>query len=124
MNNPLNLDIAAFKEADLQAMGVSPLTTGTTGVDTLGELSAYSNAVETWHNSAHGRIEMATGVPMMDARVNIFYEVFWKLHKFIEARFRIVLTQYANRAHPGALATPFAAASHIESAHHNWVVRI
>jgi hypothetical protein len=124
VNGPLNLGIVAFKEADLGAMGVAPLTASTAGVDTLGELSAYSGAVEPWHGGAHGGIETATGVPMMDPRVNIFYEQFWKLHKFIDARFRTVLAQYAKRAHPGSLATPFAAASHIESAHHGWVAQI
>ena len=124
VNAPLQLGIVAFSSADLERMGVAALTASTSGVDTLGELATYSSAIETWHNSAHGRIEVATGAPMMDARVNIFYEAFWRLHKFIDARVQTGLTQYANRAHRGSLATPFASARHIESAHHSWVVRI
>lgn len=124
VNNPLGLGIVAYSPADLEGMGVAALTANPAGVDTLGELSTYSSAFETWHNGAHGRIEVATGAPMMDARININYAPFWRLHKFIDARFQTVLQQYANRAHPGALATPFASARHIEAAHHNWVSRI
>lgn len=123
VNGPLNLNLKAYTPAELQGMSVveSP---GTGGVDTLGELASYSARIQGWHNTAHGQIGTATGVPMMDPAQNIFFAPFWRLHLHIDERFVTCLRQYANKAHPGQLIGPNVIASHLETAHHTWVPRI
>jgi hypothetical protein len=116
--------IEPFTAAEFRSMNVQPFDPDLSGVDTLGELARLSTTIESWHNTAHSAIGMATGVPMMDPRQNIFFRPFWQLHFFIEGIFETVLDQYGDRAHPGQFVTPSAVTSHIEAAHHGWVTRI
>ena len=119
-NNP----IVAFTATDFNTLGVAPFGGSTGGLDTLGELATFSSALESWHNTAHGGIGAATGVPMMDPRQNIFFRPFWQLHFYIDALFATVLGQYGTRNHPGQFVTGSTVAAHIEAAHHGWVPRI
>jgi len=57
-------------------------------------LSAFSLAVERWHNEAHMAVETATGQNMMDPATNIFLRDFWRLHYFIDARFLEALATF------------------------------
>lgn len=93
-------------------------------VDALGELAAFSAAIESWHNTAHGAIGSATGTPMMDARQNVFFRPFWKFQVLIDDLFEVVLRQYGDRAHRDQFVTAAAVAAHIEARHHGWVPRI
>jgi len=110
--------------AELLAINVREFEPDLNGIDTLGELAQLSTAIEDWHNTAHSSIGMATGVPMMDPRQNIFFRPFWRLHFFIDGIFETVLAQYGNQAHPGQSVIPSAVSSHIEGRHHGWVPRI
>src|SRR5205823_9128345 len=105
-------------------MSVAPFGGTTTGVDTLAELASFSDDFESWHGGAHMQIGMATGAPMMDPRVNIYYRPFWQLHIYIDDLFKITLKQYAAKAHSGQFLNPVAVAGHLESSHHSWVPRI
>ena len=58
-------------------------------------LVRYSEAIESWHNEAHMVIGDATGAPMMQPRINIFYRPFWGLHFFINEKFTTQLGSYA-----------------------------
>lgn len=124
VNPTLSPHVVPFTAADFTSMSVSPFTRPTAGVDSLAELAAFSNALESWHNTAHGAIGMATGAPMMDARVNIYFRPFWQLHIFIDDLFKVILKQYAATAHSGQFLNPVAVAGHLEASHHSWVVRI
>src|SRR5262249_13441269 len=93
-------EITPFTAAQFTKMEVQPFGGSTGGVDTLGELATFSSSIESWHNTAHMRIGMATGVPMMDPRQNIFFRAFWQLHFYIDDFFQTTLQQYANRQHP------------------------
>lgn len=116
--------VAAYTLDELQDMGVRRFDPDLSDVDALAELAAFSDALESWHNTAHGAIGTATGTPMMDARQNIFFRPFWQFHLFIDDLFELVLAQYGNRAHQGQFVTPGAVAAHIEAHHHGWVPRI
>ena len=120
----LDQPIVAFTLDEFEAMGVRRFDPDLSNVDELGELVTFSRSIESWHNTAHGAIEQATGTPMMDARQNIFFRPFWQLHYFIDDRFMEVLERYGNRAHPGQFVTNTAIAAHIEARHHGWVPRI
>jgi hypothetical protein len=124
VNPAIQPAIAAFTPADFQQMQAQPFGGNTAGVDTLGELAAFSTAIESWHNTAHMQIGMATGTPMMDPRQNIFFRPFWRLHFYIDGLFRTCLRQYGNRAHPNQFVNDSAIAGHIEASHHGWVRRI
>ena len=89
----------------------------------LDDLALYSQQIEGWHGEAHMVIGDATGAPMMDPRINIFYTPFWNLHFFINARFEAELRSYAAAAHP-AIDTPSDIVRHIEEQHHGQVRRI
>lgn len=119
-----NDPVVAFTVDDFNNMGVAPFGGNPTGLDTLAELATFSSTLESWHNTAHGGIGAATGVPMMDPRQNIFFRPFWQLHLYIDALFTTVLGQYGARNHPGQFVTDSAVAAHIEAAHHGWVPRI
>ena len=116
--------VTAFTGAQLTAMDVQPFGGSTQGVDTLGGLATFSSGLESWHNTAHMRIGMATGAPMMDPSQNIFFRPFWQLHLYIDQFFQTVLQQYATKAHPNQFLTADSAAGHIEASHHGWVPRI
>jgi hypothetical protein len=116
--------ITAFDDAGLGRMNVQPFHFDLAGSDTLADLVTFSTAIENWHNAAHRGIEMATGVPMMDPRQNIFFRPFWQLHFFIDDLFDNALDQYAGQAHPDQFVTSDAAAAHIEAQHHGWIARI
>jgi hypothetical protein len=91
----------------------------------LDDLVDYSGAIESWHNEAHMVIADATGTPLMDPSINIFYSVFWNLHSFINRRFEAELQNYMNAAHPTpGFQTPKIAVEHIEDQHHRYVRRI
>lgn len=124
VNPTLTPHVVAFTAADFTGMSVAPFTRPTSGVDTLAELASFSGTLESWHNTAHMRIGMATGAPMMDARVNIYFRPFWQLHLYIDDLFKIILKQYATTAHTGQFLNPVAVAGHLESSHHSWVPRI
>jgi hypothetical protein len=89
-----------------------------------GDLAAFSAAVESWRNVAHGVIGRATGTPMMDPRQNIFFRPFWRLHLYIDDLFQVALRRYGESAHPELFLDIPAVAGHIEAAHHSWVPRI
>ena len=116
--------IKAFTTAEFQGMNVQPFVFDLAGTDTLADLATFSTAIENWHNTAHMGIGMATGVPMMDPRQNIFFRPFWQLHFFINDLFNTALGQYASAGHPGQFVTDDAAAGHVEARHHGWVSRI
>jgi hypothetical protein len=117
--------IEPFTEQEFQDMGVEAFQEDASNVTTLSDLVAFSTAIESWHNTAHMAIAMATGTPMMDPRQNIFFRAFWQLHLFIDdVQFAKALQQYGDRAHPGQFVIPSAIAGHIEARHHGWVPRI
>jgi hypothetical protein len=116
--------IIAFDNPAFEKMGVQAFEFDLSGTDTLAALATFSTTIEDWHNTAHMAIGMATGVPMMDPRQNIFFRPFWQLHFFIDDLFDTALAQYASRAHPNQFVTSDAAAGHIEARHHGWVARI
>lgn len=91
VNAQLQQPVEPYTPTELQQMGVAPLNADPNMATSLGGLAAFSAAVENWHNAAHGAIGDATGVPMMDARQNIFFRAFWRLHYFIDALFRAAL---------------------------------
>jgi hypothetical protein len=125
VNIPLDLKIASYTDADLQNMNAQAFVEpNLAAIDTLGELAQLSSSIESWHNTAHGRLARATGTPMMDPRRNIFFRPFWQLHLYIDAFFVQVLDQYGDRVHPGQFVIPAAVAGHIEVSHHGWVARI
>lgn len=125
VNDPLQLGIARYSDDDLEAMTIQPFDANlAANIDTLGELASFSSAIESWHNTTHGRLATETGTPMMDPRRNIFFRPFWRLHLYIDAFFVQVLDQYGNRVHPGQFVMPTTVASHIEVSHHGWVPRI
>lgn len=124
VNAGLQPPVVAFTDAELQNMNVPPYPQNVANVDTLFELATFSARIESWHDIAHSRIQTATGVPMMDARQNIYYRAFWQLHLAIDALFQQVLQQYGNQAHPGQFLDRAAVAGHIEAVHHGWVPRI
>ena len=61
-------------------------------------LRAFSSAIETWHDDAHMKIQMATGLNMMNPMTNINLGEFWRLHYFINARFEQKLKTYRQSA--------------------------
>jgi hypothetical protein len=125
VNDPLELGITPYADADLQGMNIQRFVDpNLANVDTLGELARLSESIESWHNTTHGRLATATGTPMMDPRRNIFFRPFWRLHLYIDAFVVQVLDQYGDRVHPGQFVTPGAVASHLEVSHHGWVSRI
>src|SRR5437879_765082 len=71
-----------FDQADWATLSGNPAA-----AKSVANLEANSIAIERWHNEAHMVIGDATGAPMMDPSVNIFYSAFWDLHGFINARF-------------------------------------
>ncbi len=124
VNPTLQTPVTPFSDGDFQTMGVQPFQANLGGIDALDELAAFSSAIESWHNTAHGGIASATGTPLMDPRQNIFFRAFWQLHLYIEEFFVQILDQYGDSAHPGQFVAPDLVASHIETAHHGWVPRI
>ena len=117
--------IEPFTEQEFRDMGVDLFQGDPSSVSTLGDLAAFSTAIEDWHNGAHMAIGTATGTPMMDPRQNIFFRAFWQLHFFIDdVQFGMALQQYGDRAHPGQFIIPSAVAGHIEARHHGWVPNI
>ncbi len=124
VNPAVNPPVVPFTDAEFEDMGSSPFVGGPENVASLSDLEAFSTDIESWHNGAHARIQVATGVPMMNAAENIFYRVFWQLHFFIDDRFKVGLQQYEAAVHPGAFLNVSAIAAHIEIRHHSWVPRI
>lgn|SRR5829696_8249133 len=124
VNSQLTNPITAYTNEDLEGLGVQPFLENLANVDSIEELASFSSAIESWHNTAHGRLMTATGAPMMDPRQNIFFRPFWQLHLYIDAFFVRVLDQYGDRVHPGEFVTPTAIPGHIEARHHGWVPRI
>ena len=116
--------IDPFTDQQVQDMQVQPFQADLAGVETLEDLVSFSISVESWHNTAHMGIGMATGTPMMDPRQNIFFRPFWQLHFYIDDLFGVTLQQYGERAHPGQFVISSAIAGHIEARHHGWVPRI
>jgi hypothetical protein len=117
-------EIVPYTLDDLEAMGIERFEPDLSEVDALAEMAAFSDALESWHNTAHGAIGAATNTPMHDARQNVFFRPFWQFHFFIDDLFGVVLGQYGERAHPGQFVTLSAVAAHIEARHHGWVPRI
>lgn len=124
VNSQLERPVSAYAAEDLRGMNVQPYTGDLADVDTLGELASFSSDIESWHNTAHGRLQTATGTPLMDPRQNIFFRPFWQLHLYIDDFFARALAQYGERAHPGQFISSTTVASHIETRHHGWVSRI
>jgi len=116
--------IEPFTPQQFQDMGMQPFQDDLASVDTLGALAAFSTALESWHNTAHGAIGQATGTPMGDPRQNIFFRPFWQLHFYIDDLFGTTLQQYGDQAHPNQFVISSAIAGHIEARHHVWVPRI
>jgi hypothetical protein len=89
------------------------------------DLVNNSAAVESWHNSMHHIIEQNTGVPMMDAARNIYYEEFWSFHFFINSFLENrELYNYAESTHPGEFNSPADVVRHIKESYHSSVARI
>ena len=124
VNPEVNPQVAPFTNAEFDGMGINPFAGGPENITSLNDLQDLSTAIEGWHNGAHARIQVATGVPMMNAAENIFYRVFWRLHFFIDDRFKVGLEQYEAEVHPGAFLNVSAIAAHIEASHHSWVPTI
>ena len=124
VNPQVNPPVDAFTDAEFEAMGIIPYGGGPDNFASLNSLQALSADIQGWHNGAHARIQVATGVPMMNAAENIFYRVFWQLHFFIDDRFKVALDQYEAEVHPGAFLNVSAIAAHIEVSHHSLVPTI
>src|SRR5829696_1615022 len=76
VNSQLTNPITAYTNEDLEGLGVQPFLENLANVDSIEELASFSSAIESWHNTAHGRLMTATGAPMMDPRQNIFFRPF------------------------------------------------
>ncbi len=124
VNSQLQPTITAYTRQEFEGMGVAPFGGNLANIDTLPELRNFASSVEAWHNAAHDRIARATGTPLLDARQNIYFRAFWRLHLYIENLFMTVLQQYGDRAHPNEFLSLQAVAEHIEAAHHAWVPNI
>ncbi|MDP8929544.1 MAG: hypothetical protein M3O70_13475 [Actinomycetota bacterium] len=124
VNAQLEPAIQAYAHDDLQEMEVETFDGDLSDVDALGELAQLSFAIRSWHNTAHARLQQATGTPMMDARQNIFFRPFWQLHLYVDDFFVQALQQYGEREHPGQFVNRAAIAGHLEARHHGWVPRI
>src|SRR5262249_15623275 len=57
-------------------------------------LARFSADIQDWHNDAHMNIGMVDGFDMMDPKTNIFHPEFWRLHFFINDKFRSELAVY------------------------------
>ena len=124
VNPAVNPKITPYLKKDFDNMGYSEFGGGVGGVDTLGGLVNISSEIENWHNIAHSRIGAATGAPMMDARVNIYFRPFWQLHYYIDGLFQVALRQYGANVHRDQFLNIEAIAAHIETAHHSRVPNI
>ncbi len=124
VNPQVNPPVEAFTAAEFEEMGINPYSGGPDNIASLNALQSLSADIEGWHNGAHAGIQVATGVPMMNAAENIFYRVFWKLHFFIDDRFKVGLEQYEAEVHAGAFLNVSAIAAHIEVRHHSWVATV
>lgn len=124
VNTQRQTPIVAFTTDDFRSMNVMPFNFNVASVDTLNEMANFSSVLESWHNTAHGRIGSATGTPMMDPQQNIFFQPFWQLHFYIDDLFQTVLQQYGNIQHANQFVDVEAIASHLEVSHHSWVSRI
>ena len=112
--------VIAFTATQLSNFGAPYNVAVTVAQGDLAALSAFSVAIQSWHNGAHMSIQMATGLNMMNAGTNIYLREFWQLHYFINARFESKLRNYrhvATQSIPSVIA-------HIESGHHSAVPRI
>ena len=121
VNPQVNPQIVPFNDADFQGMNINPFGGNPQNIASLNDLVDFSAAIENWHNGAHAGIQVATGVPMMNAAENIFYRVFWRLHFFIDDQFRDGLDRYGNAVHPNQFLDTLAVAAHIETSHHSLV---
>lgn len=123
------MDVEAYRAADFEpggqfaGAGWSEPMGGLGNATSLQELADYSTAIEGWHNEAHMIIGDATGLDMMDARANVFFPEFWRLHFFINERFEEQLVSYGDSVHPGTGAAAELVA-HIESQHPAAVARV
>ncbi len=124
VNSQINPQVIAFTDGDFTNMNINVFGGTPQNITSLSDLEALSSDIEGWHNGAHAGIQVATGVPMMDAAENIFYRVFWRLHLFIDERFIDGLQQYEAAIHANAFLNVSAIAAHIEVSHHSWVPRI
>ena len=124
VNSQIDPPVVAFTDAEFANMNINVFGGGPQNITSLNDLEAFSTDIEGWHNGAHARIQVATGVPMMNAAENIFYRVFWQLHFFIDERFIVGLEQYETAVHANAFLNVSAIAAHIEVSHHSWVPRI
>lgn len=124
VNSQINPPVAPFTKAEFSGMGITQFEGNPEKIASLNDLEAFSTNIEGWHNGAHARIQVATGVPMMNAAENIFYREFWQLHLFIDERFEARLQQYEAAVHTGAFLNVSAIAAHIEVSHHSRVPRI
>ena len=124
VNPQVNPPVVPFTDADFQGMQIVPFGGAPQNVGSLSDLQTFSADVEGWHNGAHAGIQVATGVPMMDAAENIFYRVFWQLHFFIDDRFKEALARYEQAVHQDAFLSVSAIAAHIEVRHHSVVPMI
>jgi hypothetical protein len=124
VNSQVEPPVTPYTDAGFRDIGIEPFSGGPERASSLGDLRLLSENIENWHNGAHARIQVATGVPMMNAAENIFYRVFWQLHFYIDDRFKEGLQQYEAEVHPDAFLNVSAIAAHIEVSHHSWVQEI
>lgn len=124
VNPRLQQAVVPYTLADLQGMNVPLPNVDPNTATSLTGLATFSATFESWHNGAHGRIGAATGVPMMDARQNVFFRPFWRLHLYIDGLFQAALDRYGQSAHANQFLDTAAVAGHIEASHHSWVPRI
>ena len=112
--------VTAFTTTQLSNFGALYNVNVTVAQGDTAALRGFSADIQNWHNDAHMRIQMATGLNMMNAGTNIYLREFWQLHYFINTRFETKLGNYrhvANQPIPAVIA-------HIETNHHNAVPRI
>ncbi len=69
------------------------------------DLTTFSIDLEDWHNRAHMAIEMTTHLHMMDPLTNVKLREFWRLHMFIQARFKSRLRTFRRTAGQTTAAT-------------------
>ena len=120
VNPNIAVPIVPFEDSDFVDMGGVEFAPGALPTS-LAELAAFSQSIESWHNTEHSVIGAATGVPMMDASQNVFFRPFWQLHFYIDDHFQAALNAYEAAVHAGMFLDPTAIAAHIEVGHHGWV---
>jgi hypothetical protein len=88
--------IRPFRPKDFTDFGWSYNVSTRASNQDINSLADFSGEIESWHNEAHMAVGMSFGIEseLMDPEVNIYYQQFWRLHYFINARFLRELRRY------------------------------